>query len=313
MSKVFFTKDINAVDGLFDAAGLKDIIHTDDYTALKIHFGERGNNAYLRSERTKALVKKVRACGAKPFWTDTNTLYNGSRSNTLLHLQTAFDHGYTFGKTGAPVVIADGLNGKASTSLPVDLKHFKEIYVAPLLSEIDSLIAVTHFKGHEVTGFGGALKNIGMGLASRRGKLEMHSDCGNCKASLACKKKQDLASCWVGSSLLVQEKLMEYCAGILNKFKNKCGFINFITDVSPNCDCYDHNDEPIVPDIGILASLDPVALDQASADMVNNTEGRIKGQDKFKTIWPQVDWEIQLAYAEKLALGSRTYTLREDR
>ncbi|MFH1684577.1 MAG: DUF362 domain-containing protein [Candidatus Margulisiibacteriota bacterium] len=299
MSKVFFTKDISQVDKLFDAAGLGKIIEKDDFVALKIHFGERGNNAFIKPDRSKPIVKKVKALKGKPFWVDSNTLYKGSRADTLSHLQTAFDHGYTSGKTGAHVLIADGLEG------------------LDRVIKTDAMIAVTHFKGHEVTGFGGAIKNLGMGLASKAGKLEQHSDCDNCKAKPTCRKKENLESCWVGSSDSVQKKIADYAAGAAGKFsakggsasggRNKIAYISFITDVSENCDCYDHNSEPIVPDIGVLASFDPVAIDQACVDLVNKTEGRIKSNDKFKEIWPNVNWETQLKHAEEIGLGTRKY------
>lgn len=348
MSKVFFTKDITKVDELFDAAGLGKIIEKDDFVALKIHFGERGNKAYCKPDKVKPIVKKVRALKGKPFWTDSNTLYKGSRANTLDHLQTAFDHGYTFGKTGAHVLLADGLEGRTYSEIPVNYKHFKKLFVGSLILEADAMIAVTHFKGHEVTGFGGAIKNIGMGLASRAGKQQMHADikpvvnkeactaCGKCidscpeqaiswasdgKAEIDLNKCIGCGQCvvtcrfdaisisWAGTPDSVQEKMAEYTAGIVSKFKDKVAYINFITDVSENCDCYDHNSEPIVPDIGILASFDPVALDQACVDLVNKTDGRIKSKDKFKTLWPKVDWSVQLKHAEKIGLGSRKYDL----
>lgn len=310
MSKVYFIKDPNKVGALFDAAGFSSIISKDDFVALKIHFGEKGNTAYIKPDRAKPIVKKVREYGGHPFWTDSNTLYKGSRHNALTHLQTAFDHGYTFGKTGAHVLIADGLEGKTSTKIPVNLKHFKEIFIGSIVLEADALIAVSHFKGHEVAGFGGALKNISMGLASRAGKLKMHQDCKNCLEIKTCRKNQTIQACWTGSSPAVQEKMVEYASGIIHHFKGKVAFINFITDVSPACDCYPQNDPPIVPDIGILASFDPVAIEQASVDLINqNDNGRIKGKDKFKTLWPEVDWEVQLKYAEEIGLGSRKYGL----
>lgn len=293
MSKVFFTRDISQVDKLFDAAGTGKIIEKDDFVALKIHFGERGNKAFVKPERSKPIVKKVRALKGRPFWIDSNTLYKGSRSDTLAHLQTAFDHGYTFGKTGAHVLIADGLEG---------LDH---------VIKTNALIAVTHFKGHDVTGFGGAIKNLGMGLASRAGKLEQHSDCDNCKAKPTCRKKENVEPCWVGSPDSVQKKMAEFAAASAGRFKNKIAYISFITDVSENCDCYSHNSEPIIPDVGVLASFDPVAIDQACVDLVNKTDGRIKGQDKFKTIWPNVNWETQLKHAEEIGLGSCQYELIE--
>lgn len=293
MSKVYFTKELNKINELFDSADLGKIIEKDDFVALKIHFGERGNNAFIKPDRAKPIVKKVKALKGKPFWVDSNTLYKGSRADTLSHLQTAFDHGYTSGKTGAHVLIADGLEG------------------LDRVIKTDAMIAVTHFKGHELTGFGGAIKNLGMGLASKAGKLEQHSDCDNCKAKPTCRKKERLESCWVGSSDSVQEKIAEYAAGAAKLFDKKVAYINFITDVSENCDCYDFNSEPIVPDIGILASFDPVAIDQASVDLVNKTEGRIKSNDKFKKLWPNVNWTTQLKHAEEIGLGSRKYDIIE--
>jgi len=349
-SQVYYIKELDKVDKLFDRADLGRIISKDDFVALKIHFGERGNHAFIKPERAKPLVKKVKALKGQPFWTDSNTLYKGTRHHTLSHLQTAYDHGYTSGKTGAHVLINDGLEGGSYRKLAVDHKHFKELFFGPLIFEADALIAVTHFKGHEVTGFGGAIKNISMGLASRAGKQQMHADfkpvvdmaactaCGKCIESCPenaisgdaqGKAVIDLAKCvgcgqcavvcrfdaiesaWSGSSDSVQEKMAEYAAGISQQFKGKVAHISFITDVSENCDCYGHNSEPIVPDIGILASFDPVAIDQASVDLVNRTEGRIRSKDKFKSLWPGVNWETQLKHAEAIGLGSRKYELIE--
>jgi len=299
-SKVFFTKDITKVSELFDATEIGKIISPNDSVALKIHFGEPGNTAYIKPDRVAAISEKLKASGAKPFFTDCNTLYSGPRNSTKTHLQVAKDHGFS------NVVIPEEDD---SVVVKVNLKHFKEVYLGGVVERADALIALTHFKGHNVTGFGGALKNLGMGLGTRKGKLEMHSDCDNCKAKDTCKKKQTITSCWVGSPALVQEKLVEYAYGGVKSKAGKTAYINFITDVSPNCDCYDHNDEPIVPDIGILASFDPVAIDQASVDLVNQTEGRIKSQDKFKTLWPNADWSIQLNYAEEIGMGTRKYEL----
>jgi uncharacterized Fe-S center protein len=263
-------------------------------------------------------------------------------------LQTAFDHGYTSGKTGAHVVINDGLEGRSYQKISVNYKHFKELFFGPVVLEADALIAINHFKGHELSGFGGAIKNVSMGLASRAGKQQMHADlrpvvekeactaCGKCldacpenaiswdtdkKALIDLKKCIGCGQCvvtcrfkaiavsWAGTPDSVQEKMAEYAAGIAGKFPNKAAYINFITDVSENCDCYPHNSAPIVPDIGILASFDPVAIDQACADMVNKADGRIKSDDKFRKLWPEVDWEVQLKHAEKIGLGKRKYEL----
>jgi len=299
-TKVYFTKDITKAADLFDAAEIGKIISPNDSVALKIHFGEPGNTAYIKPDKVKNIYNKVLELGGKPFFTDCNTLYQGPRNNTKEHLGVAKDHGYS------DVIIPEEDD---SVSVNVNLKHFKDVYLGGVVPRADVLIALTHFKGHELTGFGGALKNLGMGLGNRKGKLEMHSDCDNCKAREGCKKKEKLASCWVGSSKLVQEKIVEYAFGGIKSKANKVAYINFITDVSPNCDCYDHNDEPIVPDIGILASFDPVAIDQACVDLVNQTEGRIKSRNKFRALWPNTDWSIQLRYAEEIGLGSRKYEL----
>jgi uncharacterized Fe-S center protein len=282
---VFYSKDLSKLIELFEAAEFGKIISQGDSVALKIHFGEPGNQAYLKPERVRALTRKVRDLGGLPFWTDANTLYRGQRGDDQAHLQTAHNHGYTMNRTGADVVISSGI------------------------PDAKAMIVITHFKGHELTGFGGALKNVGMGCATRAEKLDQHSACDNCKAKPSCKKKEKVEACWVGSSAVVQKKIVAHAAKAIRSFNKKTAFINFITDVSENCDCYPHNSTPIVPDLGVLASSDPVALDQACVDMVNNADGRINGRDKFKTLWPEVDWQVQLDEAEKLGLGSRKYEL----
>jgi len=298
MSKVFFTKSIDQIDKLFDQAELGKIIAAGDRVALKIHFGEPGNNAYLKPQMVKGIRDKVKGLGGKPFYTDANTLYKGPRDNTKDHLKVAKDHGFE------PVIISEENDHE---TVEVNLKHFKKVYIAGVAARAKTMIVLTHFKGHDTTGFGGALKNVGMGLGTRLGKLKMHQDCENCPELKTCKKNQTVESCYFGSPTIVQEKMVEYAFGV-QKGKKVCYF-NFIIDVSPNCDCYPHNDPPIVPDIGVLASLDPVAIDQASVDLVNKTEGRIKDDDKFRTLWPKVDWSVQLKYAEEIGLGSREYEL----
>ncbi len=294
--KVYFAKDLKQVDKLFDTANFGQIISQDDFVALKIHFGEPGNTAYLQPTEAQPIFEKIRACGGKPYYTDCNTLYKGPRKETKTHLQVAKDHGY------ADVVIPEEDDVLIRE---VNLKYFKRVYLGAAALKAPTLIALTHFKGHEVTGFGGALKNLGMGLGTRKGKLRMHQDCQNCDEVKTCKRNQTLDACWIGSPTLVQEKMVEYAYGAIQG--KKCAYFNFIIRVSPNCDCYDHNDEPIVPDIGVLASFDPVAIDQASVDLVNQTQGRIRSRNKFRAIYSNVNWEVQLKYAEELKLGTRKY------
>jgi uncharacterized Fe-S center protein len=300
MSSVYFTKDLTQAEKLFDAAGFGKIIRPGDPVALKIHFGEPGNTAYLKPERVQGILEKITALGGKPFFTDCNTLYRGPRDNAKAHLKVARDHGFD------PVIIPEENDEK---SVEINQKHFNRVYLGSVALRASVLIVLTHFKGHEVTGFGGTLKNLGMGLASRRGKLKQHQDCENCSKIATCQKNQRIESCWLAPPALVQEKMVEYAFGAVKNKAGKAGYINFITDVSPNCDCFSHNDPPIVPDLGVLASFDPVAIDQACVDLVNQSEGRILSRNKFRALYPNVDWEIQLQYAEEIGLGGRKYDL----
>src|SRR3989338_1367451 len=295
MSKVFYSKDINK---LLEATGLDKIIKKDDPVALKIHFGEPGNTAFLKPDEVRPVFEKVKACGGQPFYTDCNTLYKGPRKETITHGAVDKAHGYT------DFFIPEEDDCLAQE---VNLKHFKKVYLGGAVAKTPVIIALTHFKGHELTGFGWALKNLGMGFGTRRGKLKMHQDCKNCAELKTCKRNQTIDACWIGAPALVQEKIVEYAYGAVKD--KKCAYFNYIIRVSPACDCYDYNDLPIVPDIGILFSLDPVAIDQASVALVNKIQGRVKSGNKFRALYPNVDWEVQLKYAELLNLGSRKYEL----
>jgi uncharacterized Fe-S center protein len=257
----------------------------------------------------------------------------------------------------APLIIADGLNGKDFIQAPVNLKHCKDVKIGSAVALADALIAVTHFKAHEVAGFGGAIKNVGMGCGSRGGKQVMHSDllprikeekckgCGKCnqwcptgaiavgetkkaaidknicigcgECTVTCPHRAISINWRSDMEYGMQEKMVEYAAGVLSAKKGKCGFINFLNNISPDCDCYGFTDAPVVRDIGILASLDPIAIDQACIDLVNREKGlpgtKLEGnedtEDKFAAIHPGIDWRRQLAYGEEIGLGSRKYEL----
>lgn len=363
-SKVYFTdmraghkkSMLDKVEKLFEAAGMKELIAPKDLVAIKVHFGERGNTGYIRPQFMRRIVNRVKALGGKPFLTDANTLYVGGRANAVDHLQTAIENGFAYAVVDAPLVIADGLNGKDYISVPVNLRHFKEVKIGSAIENADALIAVSHFKGHELVGFGGALKNLGMGSGSRSGKQMMHSDvlpsvrvdkCVGCaKCTHWCpadaitvgenkKSAVDQNTCigcgectvtcpvqaiginWKTEPDIIQEKIVEFTAGVLKSKPGKAGFITFVNNVSPDCDCAGWTDAPLVRDIGILASLDPVALDQACIDLVNKEKGlpgsRIAGKedekDKFRAIYPNIDWSRQLVYGEEIGLGSREYEL----
>ncbi len=344
------------IRALLDQAGIVSVVHENNLIAVKVHFGEKGNTAFIRPIFIRDIINSITSLGAKPFLTDTNTLYRGERSEAVSHVAIALVHGFNFTAMAAPVIIADGLRGTDETRVAIQAKHFSEVLIGSAITNADALVCVSHFKGHELSGFGGALKNLGMGCASREGKMKQHTDisptierkectgCGRCmdqcpvQAIGFVKKKAVINTCtcigcakcitvcpqgavkisWDENNHLFQEKMVEYALGVIKNKKNKMLFINFLTDISPQCDCYGHADQSIVPDIGILASTDPVAIDQASADLVNAQQGNINSaltknhkphQDKFRGIYPSVDWEVQLDYAEQLHIGTRRYKL----
>lgn len=341
---------------LFERARLGSTFAEGDLVAIKTHFGEPGSTSFLRPQFVGAVVDMVRQGGGRPFLTDSNTLYLGGRSNAVDHLNAAVRHGYTYPVIDAPAIIADGLLGRDEVEVDVNLKHCRTVRFGTAAHQASSIMVVSHFKGHLMTGFGGALKNLGMGFGSRAGKLEMHklahptvdqkacTGCGSCaescpqsaigvdeKASIHNEDCIGCGECWVAcpsdaigpqdprSLIDIQERIVEYCYGILKDKKDKVGYVTFVVDVTPHCDCPGWSDLPVVPDIGILASLDPVAIDQAAADLVNNARGlegtglkhhHAPGEDKIGAM-ADVDWTAQLRYAEELGLGSRKYELIE--
>jgi uncharacterized Fe-S center protein len=343
------------VQRLFDRAGFPDIVAQHDRTALKLHFGERGNDGFISPVYVRQIVDKVKACCAFPFLTDTNTLYAGSRSNAVDHITTAVLHGFDYAVTGAPVIIADGLFGGNVRKVRIDGKHFRTVSIAGDIALADSMIVLTHFKGHIVSGFGGAIKNLAMGCASPAGKREQHKarpfvigenciGCSRClkvcpRSAISLIRKKSVidrnlcAGCfdcmhacpshaididWETEIPDFMERMVEYALGVVKTKRGKAGYMNFLIRITPDCDCFPFSDAPIVPDIGILASQDPVAIDAASFDLVNRQQGfansllathHQEGGDKFRGVHPQTDGERQLEYAEKRGLGSRNYNL----
>lgn len=363
-SKVFFT-DLRAsftknlltkTTILMDKVDLKGAVAPRALTAIKLHFGERGNLAFIRPNFIRRIVDYVKECGAYPFLTDANTLYSGSRGNSVSHLNTAIENGFAYAVVNAPIIIADGLMGGAYETVAINKPLFKNAFIAKEIHNADSLISVAHFKGHEVSGFGGTIKNLGMGCAARRGKLQQHSDllprvkgkkctgCAECsrhcaqsaisivdnKAVIDPEKCVGCGECiiicpndvinvqWGADTELFQKKMVEYACGALKGKENKSVFFNFLLQISPGCDCTPFNDAPIVRDLGIMVSKDPVAIDQAALDMVNAQPGldgsclknnRAAGEDKFKGVYPGINSNIQLEYAEEIGLGTRNYEL----
>lgn len=349
------------MENLAKAAGIGNIDFKDKFVAIKIHFGEAGNMAYLRPNYAARLVELIRSLGGKPFLTDSNTLYSGSRSNAVDHLDCAMKNGYNPISANANVIIADGLKGTEYREIPVGGKYCPAPKIGSAIADADIFISMNHFKGHEQTGFGGALKNIGMGSASRGGKLELHSESkpvinrAKCRGCNVCVKNcahgaitldaehkavidyskcvgcgQCVALCQFDGAVLkdyntsqeLNYKIAEYAKAVL---ADKPHFhISFIVNVSPECDCWCHNDAAIVPDLGIAASFDPVALDQACADMVMKAPAipgsvlhdahphdHLCGEDKFHIMHPDTNWQSGLEYGQEIGIGSRAYELVE--
>jgi uncharacterized Fe-S center protein len=335
---------------------LQSIAQRRDLVAIKLHFGEKGNTAFIRPTLVRQVVDYMKEGGACPFLTDTNTLYTGARADSVSHLHTVVENGFAYSVVNAPIIIADGIRGASSMAVSIQQEHIQTAFIGQEIAEADALIGVSHFKGHELTGFAGALKNLGMGCAARKGKLAQHSGlspkvkrkkciaCGDCVKHCAHsaiffeneKAKIDQEACvgcgecllicdqgaiqvqWNADIPLFQKKMVEYAFAVLKNKKGKVAFLNFLSQVSPACDCCGHSDAPIVQDLGVMASLDPVAVDQASVDMVNQqialdtsclSSHKRAGEDKFKGLYPKVDWTIQLRYAQQLGLGNREYDL----
>lgn len=344
------------LERLTQLAGISNVVASGDLVAIKMHFGEKGGHAYIRPTFVRRIVDQVKAAGGKPFLTDSSTLYPGERKEAVSSLTCAIENGFAYAVVNAPLIMSDGLRGHSARRVAVNGKLLKEVDIGNEILEADTMIVLTHFKCHELTGFGGAIKNLAMGCSSREGKLEQHSTvapsvsekrcttCGNCLKACAHKAIDlgsgkafiDAARCsgcgrciticepgaikinWNEEAPLVMKKMAEYSLGAISGKTDKVLYVNFITQVSPACDCYGHSDAPIVADIGILAATDPVALDQACADLVNQAHGLPEtalqsghepGGDKFRGVYPHINWEIQLAHGEAVGLGSRNYQL----
>jgi len=354
------------LDRLITKGGIEAIDFKEKYAAIKVHFGEPGNLAFLRPNFARVVVEKIRSLGGKPFLTDCNTLYVGRRNNALVHLDAANENGYTPLTTCCQNIIADGLKGTDDLEVPVPGGVYcKTAMIGRAILDADIIVSLTHFKCHEMTGMGGALKNLGMGSGSRAGKMIMHNDgkprvnpalCVGCRACAAfCNEKaisfgsdrkaridpekcvgcgRCIGSCNLHaisnesgtSSKTLCGKIAEYAQAVVT---GKPGFhINIVNQISPFCDCHNESDVQIVPDIGIFAGFDPVALDQACVDAVNGapaipgsiifereaTHRDERGKpDYFCDLHPTTDWRDQIIHAEKIGLGRREYELVEVR
>ncbi len=340
---------------LMKTAGMGDIDFQDKFVAIKLHFGEPGNLAFLRPNWARTVADFVKERGGKPFLTDCNTLYVGGRKNALDHMDSAMLNGFNPMTTGCQIIIADGLKGSDEVEVPVvGGEYVKNAKIGRAVMDADVFISLTHFKGHEEAGFGGCLKNIGMGCGSRAGKMEQHNagkphvaekhciGCGQCrkicahgapiiengKAHIDHDKCVGCGRCiavcpkdavridWDESTTNLNCKIAEYTKAVVDG--RPCFHISLVIDVSPNCDCRSENDMAIVPNVGMFASFDPVALDMACVDAVNRqpvingsylAEQEHCHHDHFKDTHPDTNWETCIDHGVKLGLGNREYNL----
>ena len=347
---------------LMKKAGIGQIDMDGKFVAIKMHFGELGNVSYLRPNYARAVVDVVKKLGGKPFLTDCNTMYPGSRKNALEHLYCAWENGFTPLTVGCPILIGDGLKGTDDIEVPVvGGEYVQAARIGRAIMDADVFISLTHFKGHEMTGFGGTIKNIGMGCGSRAGKTEQHSggkasiDPAKCRGCQKCLKEcaNDALSFYArtkktrvneencvgcgrclgacnydaiaftnfAANELLNRRMAEYTKAVVDG--RPCFHVSLVVDVSPNCDCHGENDVPILPDLGMFASFDPLALDQACVDACLQApplpgsqlaanlakRGFVDHHDHFTNSTPASEWRTCLEHAEKIGLGTRAYEL----
>ena len=342
---------------LMKTAGMGDIDFQDKFVAIKLHFGEPGNLAFLRPNWARTVADFVKERGGKPFLTDCNTLYVGGRKNALDHMDSAMLNGFNPMTTGCQIIIGDGLKGSDEVEVPVaGGEYVKNAKIGRAVMDADVFISLTHFKGHEEAGFGGCLKNIGMGCGSRAGKMEQHNagkphvaekhciGCGQCrkicahgapiiengKAHIDHDKCVGCGRCiavcpknavqinWDETTINLNRKIAEYTKAVVDG--RPCFHISLVIDVSPNCDCRSENDMAIVPNVGMFASFDPVALDMACVDAVNaqtplrgsaadDAHAKAHVHDHFQRLHPDTNWRSCLEHGEKIGIGTREYEL----
>lgn len=340
-------RDIEAkVMSLYEKSVPDDnLVVEGDFVAIKIHFGEGNNTGYVKPEYLKKLVNRFKTDGGKPFFTDANTLYKGERSNSIDHLMQAYKHGFTPDNIGVPVIIADGLLSKNYSKITIKGRHFNEVNIANDILHSDVFICISHLTGHMAAGMGATIKNIGMGCASRSGKQLQHADvspsvsankcriCGKCanwcpvdaiemggnNAIIDTEICYGCAECittcqygaisvsWSGTSRSLQEKMAEYALGAIKDKFDRSLFFNFLIHVTKDCDCIGRAQQKVINDIGILASRDSVAVDQAAVDLLNKSSD----SDFFRDLRSSsgLDYNHQLEHAEKIGLGRREYEL----
>lgn len=351
-SKVYFARvadgaaveeQVAAIEKLYEVGKFNDIISKRDFVAIKFHVGEKNNTTHVRPELIRRLVDFTKEAGGQAFLTETSTLYKGERENAVKHLMHAHRHGFGIDQVGAPFIMADGLTGNTEYEIEIDGELHKSVKVAREIVAADAMIVVSHATGHVVTGLGACIKNIGMGLASRMGKMREHSamlpevnveKCKFCKkciqwcpqdAIIEQNKKafiisekcigcgECLAVCrfdavkydWNAESGFTQKSMAEHAYGIVKGKAGKSLYINVLVDMTHDCDCFSVRQEKCIPDIGILASFDPVAVDKATLDLTAERHGKTLAELSHQ----RNDAMIQIRHAAKVGMGSLDYEL----
>ncbi|MFH1715775.1 MAG: DUF362 domain-containing protein [Planctomycetota bacterium] len=331
---------------LFKAGGFADCFRENDFTAVKVHVGEDGNNTYIKAPCIKGLVNELLALRTKPFVTDTTTLYVGRRHNAIDHATLAAEHGFSLDGLGIPFISPDGLSGTSEVAVKVNGEINDEVFVAYDIARCQSILSVAHFTGHVAAGLGATIKTMGMGCASKKGKMKQHAAlrlvigddctlCGVChdycpadaitldevQAHIDQDKCIGCAECmaacrfgavkcnWGQETEVLQKSMAEHALGTLNGKENRAVFFNFLLSMTKDCDCFDTPNMPrIVDDIGIVASRDPVAVDAASLDLAENRAKRKLNELLGNS---RLDPRCQIEHAENIGMGSSSYDLVE--
>ena len=337
------TQQVEALQKLYTAGELNKVVAKRDFVAIKFHVGEKNNTTHVKPELIRKIVDLAKEAGGQPFLTETSTLYKGERENAVKHIMHANRHGFGIEQTGAPFIMADGLTGNAEFEIQIEGELHKSVKVARDVVSADTLIVVSHATGHVVTGLGACIKNIGMGLASRMGKMREHSamlpeviqdKCRFCKKCIQwCPQEtiiekngkafivsencigcgECLAVCrfdavkydWNAESGFTQKSMAEHAFGSLKGKAGKSLFINVLVDMTNDCDCFSVKQEKCIPDIGILASFDPVAIDKATLDLTAQKNGKTLAEMAHA----RNDAMIQIGHAAKIGMGSLEYEL----
>ena len=320
------------------AARFENCFRANDLTPLKLHVGEPGKKTFVPPRIVAPLVGHLKETGARPFLTDSAVLYRSPRDNGVSHTRVAHEHGFTMERTGAPFLPADGLNGSDEVEMSTGGKHFESVSIAAAIAQARSMLLLSHATGHLATGFGGAIKNLGMGCGSKKAKLRQHFGqqpsideticngcrecaehcpedaievdgtavidpelCVGCGACVAACLEGAVRFDWEVNGAELQERIVEHAAPIVRARSGRLACVTVVMDVTKDCDCLDNVQEPLCDDIGILASRDPVAIDQAALDLIRERAGRTLESMSY----PDRDGSVQLAYAEELGLGKR--------